>query len=98
MAKVSGLEVCPSHSRVLAKALKGKAHRFWPRPSQHGMKHPLLLPRAGIRPYLLNPTSRVIPLRAEAGRVCQEYLKGVDGYPSPYLQTYPTIALAQEES
>jgi hypothetical protein len=76
MANVSGLEVRPSRSRFLAKVLEGEACQVQPRLSQHEMKHPLLFPRAGIRSYLLKPASRVIPLCTEAGRACQECLKG----------------------
>jgi hypothetical protein len=36
MAKVSGLEVRPSRSRVLAKVLEGEARRLRPRPIRHG--------------------------------------------------------------
>jgi hypothetical protein len=67
MAKVSGLEVRPSRSRVLTKVLKGEIRRLRPLLGRHEAKDPLLFPQAGVRPYVLKPASRVVPLCAEAG-------------------------------
>jgi hypothetical protein len=58
MAKASGLEVHPSHSKGYAKAREGETCQLRSRPSRHRTQLLLLSPQAGASPYLLRPANR----------------------------------------
>jgi hypothetical protein len=97
-AKAYAGEMAKVTSKVHAKVSEGEACWLRSRPSRHRMRLILLSPQAGALLYLLKPACRAVSFLPQSQISLPGMSQRVDGYPSPHLQTYSTMTLAQEES